>query len=109
MEIAKGGHLMTVQQRIRQLMEQRGWSEYRLAKESGLSQSTITKIFDRNTAPTLPTLEAICKTFHISLSQFFAEENEPIFLTPAQKEHLLLWSRLDEEQQKLLDNFFKTL
>lgn len=37
---------MTVQQRIRELMEQRGWSEYRLAKESGLSQSTVTKIFD---------------------------------------------------------------
>ena len=90
---------MTVQQRIRELMEQRGWSEYRLAKESGLSQSTVT----------IPTLEAICKAFHISLSEFFAEENEPLFLTPDQREHLSLWNRLDKNQQKLLDDFFKTI
>lgn len=100
---------MTVQQRIRELMEQRGWSEYRLAKESGLSQSTVTKIFDRNNLPTIPTLEAICKALHISLSEFFAEENEPLFLTPDQREHLSLWNRLDKNQQKLLDDFFKTI
>lgn len=70
---------MTVQQRIRELMEQRGWSEYRLAKESGLSQSTVTKIFDRNNLPTIPTLEAICKAFHISLSEFLLKKMNLFF------------------------------
>ncbi len=100
---------MTVQEKIQKLMEQRGWSEYRLAKESGLSQSTITKIFDRGTAPTLPTLEAICAAFHMNLSQFFTDENDCVTLTPEQKEHLILWGKLNCEQQKALNDFLKTL
>ncbi len=31
--------------RLRQLLNERGWTEYRLAKESGLSESTIANIY----------------------------------------------------------------
>ena len=48
---------MDVLQRIRELMEERGWSSYRLAVASGLSQSTIANMFRRNTVPSIPTLE----------------------------------------------------
>ena len=44
-------------------MDERGWTEYRLAKESGLAQSTITNMFNRNNAPTFSTLEAICGAY----------------------------------------------
>ncbi len=54
-------------------MDERGWSEYRLAIPSSLSQSTIANIFNRNTTPSVCTLEAICRGFGIALSQFFAE------------------------------------
>lgn len=54
-------------------MEARGWTDYRLAKESNLSHSTVTNMFNRNNAPTLPTLEAVCKAFGITLAQFFSE------------------------------------
>ena len=47
--------------RLRQLLTERGWTEYRLAKESGLSDSTIKNIYKRNTQPTIETLEAICR------------------------------------------------
>lgn len=33
---------MDTKARIRELMQERGWSEYRLAIASGLSQSTVT-------------------------------------------------------------------
>ena len=49
-------------------------SEYRLAKTSGLSDSTIKNIFKWNTQPTIETLETICRAFGITLSQFFADE-----------------------------------
>ena len=52
---------MDAKARIRQLMEERQWSEYRLAIASGLSQSTIANIFNRNTTPSISTLESICK------------------------------------------------
>ena len=64
---------MDVLERLRQILDERGWTEYRLAKISGLSESTIANIFKRNTIPSLPTLEAICNGLGITLSQFFAD------------------------------------
>jgi transcriptional regulator with XRE-family HTH domain len=61
---------MDTLERIRQLLNERNWTEYRLAKESGLSDSTIKNIYKRNTQPTIDTLEAICRGFGITLAQF---------------------------------------
>ena len=71
---------MDVQKRIKDLMELRGWTDYRLAKEADLSHSTVTNMFNRSNAPTLPTLEAVCRAFGITLSQFFEdfEDNETL-------------------------------
>jgi len=52
--------MFNAQNRIRQLMAERGWTIYRLAQESGLSQTTISNIFKRNNQPSLPTVNAIC-------------------------------------------------
>lgn len=52
---------MDTHERLRQLLNERGWTEYRLAKNCGLSESTIANIYRRNTVPSLATLEAICK------------------------------------------------
>ncbi len=65
---------MNVNKRIEMLMEERKWTIYRLAKETGLSQSTLAHIFRNDSVPTIATLEIICKSFGISLSQFFAED-----------------------------------
>ena len=92
---------MTVQQRIRELMEQRGWSEYRLAKESGLSQSTISNMFSRNTMPSISTLEVICDAFGLTLAQFFSE-GEQAELTNEQRLLFSKWRTLTAEQKELL-------
>ena len=63
---------MDVLERLQKLMDARGWSMYRLAKESGLTESTISNIYRRNAIPSIVTLESICKGFGITLSQFFA-------------------------------------
>lgn len=100
---------MDAQKRIRQLMDERGWSEYRLSKESKLSQSTIANVFKRNNAPTLPTLEAVCKAFGITLTQFFSEGSNPIELTEEQKELFKRWSTLSDEQKKILLDLMNTM
>ena len=87
--------------RLRELLIERGWSEYRLMKESGLAQSTISNIFRRNSIPSIPTLEAICKALGITLSQFFAE-GEFAFLSPDQLKLIYFWSSLSGEQKKLI-------
>lgn len=91
---------MDAKLRIKQLLEERKWSEYRLAKECGISQSIITNMFRRNNAPTLPTLELICNALDISLSQFFLEGDDPVALTEEQKLLLSKWRTLTEEQKK---------
>lgn len=75
---------MDVVVRLHELLEKYGWSEYRLAREAGLSQTTIANLFKRNNLPTLPTLEAICKAFDMTLAQFFMED-EFVELTPRRK------------------------
>ncbi len=71
--------------RLKQLLQERGWTEYKLSQECGLAQSTIGNIFRRNTVPSLSTLETICKGFGITMSQFFAE-GDFVELTPDLKE-----------------------
>lgn len=91
---------MDTHQRLRQLLDENGWSEYRLSKMCGLSESTLANIFKRNTIPSVPTLEAICKGFGITMSQFFSEGNDPVVLTEEQKSLLSKWGTLTEEQKK---------
>lgn len=100
---------MDAQKRIKQLMEERGWTDYRLAKEANLSHSTITNVFKRNNAPTLPTLEVICRAFGITLAQFFAEGGETVEITDEQRELFAKWSTLTEKQKALLLEFIGTL
>jgi len=90
------------------MMEKRGWTEYRLAKESGLFHSTVTNMFKRNNAPTLPTLELVCAAFGITLAQFFAEGN-PLELTDEQQTLFAKWSSLTERQRNLLLDLMDTM
>lgn len=58
---------MNTNEKLKRLLEERGWTEYRLSKNSGLAETTIGNIFKRNTVPSIPTLEIICKSFGITL------------------------------------------
>jgi len=88
--------------RIKQIMEESSWSEYKLAKESGLSQSTVSHLLKRNNAPNFTTVEAICRAFSITLAQFFSEEGEAIVLTEEQRKHLLQWGQMSDEQKAII-------
>ena len=93
---------MDIIKHIKDLMDERGWTNYRLGKEAGLSQSTITNLFNRNNAPTIPTLEAVCRAFGITLSQFFSEGNTPAELTEEQRTLFAAWSTLNDGQKEAL-------
>ncbi len=90
---------MDTHSKLRQLMTERGWTAYRLAKESGLSESTLANIFKRNTVPSIATLEAVCSAFGISLAQFFAEQ-DMVELTPELKELFDNWVSLTPDQKQ---------
>lgn len=94
--------------RLEKLLHERNWTKYKLAKESGLSESTIINMFARNTVPSIASLEAICKAFKITMSQFFADD-EMIELTPELKELFNQWSSLSVEQKDAVMQIIKTM
>ena len=98
---------MDVLERLRVLLDERGWTEYRLAKECGLSESTIANIFRRNSVPSITTLESICNGFGITLSQFFADDNM-VELTPQAKELCDNWVTLTPEQKNAVLTMVRT-
>ncbi len=83
---------MDVLARLRELQNEYGWSDYYIAKKAGLSQTTVSNAYKRNNVPNVYTLDAICKAFGLTLSQFFAE-NEMVEMTP--------------EMRRLFDGFKK--
>lgn len=98
-----------VAERIKELCDKRGFSKYRLARLTGMSQTALGNIFAKTSIPTIPTLEKICEAFNISLAQFFAGEGDRPDLTDAQREILELWSELNAEEQKILLKFIRSL
>lgn len=89
--------------RIDELMAERNWTDYKLSIESGLSSSTIANIHRRNTIPSITTLEAICHAFGISLSQFFADENNNIVqLNDEQFAFFKKWTTLTNSQKDII-------
>ncbi len=95
-------------ERIRQLLEERGWTEYKLSKECGLSAATIGNLVRRHTMPSIPTLETVCKGFGITVSQFFAED-DMIELTPELKVLFDCWVNLTPTQKEAALNMIKAM
>lgn len=100
---------MDILDRIKHLRDERGWSNYRLAKEAEISEGSLNNLFRLNYQPTMPTLEALCKGLDISLSQFFADGAEAIVLNGEQREMLDIWNTLGKEQKAALLKLMRTM
>lgn len=99
---------MDVLARLRELLNERGWTEYRLSKECGLAQSTIGNIYRRNTVPSLATLETLCNGLGITMAQFFAE-GDLVELTPELKELNKVWMVFTPEQREAMFQMMKAV
>ena len=101
--------MIDVLERITYYRKLKNWTEYQLAEQSGLTQSTISSWYRKNMLPNIASLEKICNAFGITMSQFFSADSDSFSLTPLQKEILVEINHLSEEQQLALVQFFKTL
>lgn len=99
---------MDVKQRLQQLMDERGWTIYRFAKEAGMPWSTIRNVLKRGTEPSISTLEVLCKGLGISLAQFF-DADDSNGLTNEQQELLHGWNLLDSQSKEAVRQMIKTL
>lgn len=100
---------MDVLERINELRKNRGWSIYKLAEESGITQSTLANMFTRKSNPSIPTLIQLCEAFGITLSQFFDDKE----IKYSDDELMLLsnYKKLNEKEKhiinSLIDNILK--
>lgn len=99
---------MDVKNRLQELMDERGWTIYKVAKEADIPWSTVRNMFKRNTEPSIMTLECICKGMGISLCQFFDVDNQ-MGLSPEQAKFIQEWSRLDEKNKRLVSELVEAL
>mgnify|MGYP002869331421 CR=1 FL=1 len=99
---------MDVKARLKQLMDERGWTIYRVAKEAGIPWSTVRNMFKRNTEPSIATLECLCKGMGMTLPQFFDTDNT-MGLSSEQAEILQQWSRLQEKDRRLISELVDSL
>ncbi|MCR5505383.1 MAG: helix-turn-helix transcriptional regulator [Bacilli bacterium] len=100
---------MDVLQKIKVLQRERGWSTYRLAYESGITQSTLSNMFTRGTCPTIETLEQICEAFGITLSEFFRNVDDLFYLSKEEKEIIQKYRLLSGNEKKGIGNLITTL
>ena len=98
--------------RIQQLLTFKHWSLYKLAKQSDIPYSSLNNIFNRQTCPTMVTLEKICHGFNISLSEFFSFESNPLrneLLSDDEEELLNTYKELSVQNKKLLKAYLDVL
>ena len=99
---------MDVKKRLQELLDQRGWTMYRLAKEADIPWSTIRNVIKNDTEPMISTIEILCRGFGISLSQFFDDGGEG-GLTEDQRRMVDLWSTLDERERRIVMELLEAL
>ena len=87
--------------RIEQLCKVRGWTYYRLAKESGIAYSTLSTMLHKTNTPSISTLCKLCDGFGITLAQFFKETDDTALLRQDEKACLQSWAMLNETGKAL--------
>lgn len=99
-----------VLQKIKQLLTDRGWTLYRLAKESGISYSTLNNTFHRNNVPSISTLLHVCEGFGMTMAEFFDEGATVLKqLTDSDQQLLMDFHSLQREDKRLVSAYMQGL
>ena len=99
---------MDILKRLTDERNKRNWSEYQLAKNSDITQSTISTWYRKNMQPSVSSLEKICSGLGITLSQLFSEE-EAVELSKEQKQILERWDALSKKQKEAVINIIDVM
>ena len=63
---------------IQNLMDSKGWTKYRLAKEAGLGQSTVHEIMSgKKKSPNAKTLQKLATALGVTVDTFFNDDSSP--------------------------------
>ena len=88
--------------KLKNLRLDRGISTYHVSKVSGIAQNHISAIENGKVKPRVDTIEKILNVLGCTLAEFFNEDPETYYLSPAEKTILSQFRTLTEEQQTTL-------
>ncbi len=99
-----------VLKKIKQLLTERGWTLYRLAKQSGISYSTLNNTFHRNNVPSISTLLHVCEGFGMTMAEFFDEGATMITqLADTDQQLLMDFHNLQRDDKRLVAAYMQGL
>ena len=101
--------MLSILDRIANERLKRNWSEYQLAQNSGIAQSTISTWYRKQMQPSVSSLEKICTGLGITLAQFFSDDDEITNVTAEQLEILNLFNSLDLKDRELIVALLKSM
>lgn len=87
----------------------RDWTEYQLAQQSGIPQSTISTWYRKQMLPTLSSLDKICRAFDMTMAQFLSENDGLTEITPDQRNLLSKWELLTSAQKNAFLNLMESI
>ncbi|CUU45519.1 helix-turn-helix domain-containing protein [Clostridium beijerinckii] len=87
-------------------INRKGWSRYRLSKESGVAQTTLRDIFgEKQVTPSTKTLEKIASALEIPISLFFDDESiEEIKKERDYSLSIKEQENIDDEAKKIIED-----
>ena len=88
-----------ISEKIDRLRAERGWTFYRLEKESGVPAPTIRRWLQSDICPSIPILKQICDAFGLTLADFFAQGNL-VELTADKRELHEAFSLLESDEKE---------
>ena len=96
---------MNFSQRLTALLEERGWTQYRLAKNMDISQSTVSHWLNGEGMPQKHTLKRLAETLDVEVSYFTAPDVIMMLdkkTVPVTEDGL---QRLDDDERVLLEHY----
>lgn len=90
-----------VLERIKELCKKKGYSQYRLAKKSGVHQSSLSTLLNRRSTPNVFTLDKICRGFDMTIAEFFSPESEYESLSEEEEKLITMWDNMSDYQKAL--------
>jgi len=95
--------------KLKAVRKSKGVSVYRLSDLTGLSADHIRKIERDAKVPTVETIKRYLTPLDISLSEFFYEDEEQVYVTPDEKHLIDIYRLLPDEKAKALLDFIDTI
>lgn len=100
---------MDVIKKLTELRLERNISVYRLSELTGINQSTLANTFSRGTIPSIKHLEIMCDALGVTLSQFFAQDEEMFYLSKKEIELINNYRKLPKELCRNLSDLIKDI